>query len=53
MADLEKGRARVLRAYEKAVRHEFRFLSYGDACFFCRFEDLPIAEFMGATESLD
>jgi len=51
--DLEKGRARVLRAYEKAVRHEFRFLSYGDACFFCRFEDLPFAEFMGATESLD
>jgi len=37
---LDLGRQKVKMAYEKAVKHKFRFLSYGDACFFARFDDL-------------
>ncbi|QDZ25469.1 S-adenosylmethionine:tRNA ribosyltransferase-isomerase [Chloropicon primus] len=47
-----QGRQKVLHAYEQAVKHRFRFLSYGDACFFARFKDLPSPMFEQATSLL-
>ena len=45
------GRRRVLQAYKRAVEHEFRFLSYGDACLFARFDRLP-PSFLRATQPI-
>jgi S-adenosylmethionine:tRNA ribosyltransferase-isomerase len=50
-SSIDLGRRKVLMAYEQAVKHNFRFLSYGDACFFARFSDLP-PSFMDATSPL-